>query len=177
MNRLTFERLEIGPGEHVLEVGFGGSDLIEWMLAATDADVTGVDLSEAMVKRAQRRFSNQAKQGRLRLFTAAVENLPLQDASVDRACSVNSIYFWPDPAPAMEEFARVLRPRGRLVLCFQTPEAVRAWPGHVHGFRSYGADEVAALMEAAGFQSLRLTTGEAAEVGEFFCIVGERGNE
>jgi ubiquinone/menaquinone biosynthesis C-methylase UbiE len=174
MNRMAFERLEIRPGEHVLEVGFGGGDLIEWMLSATNAEVTGVDVSEAMVKRAQRRFANEMGQGRLRLFTAAVDTLPLPEASVDRACSVNSIYFWPDPALAIREFARVLRPRGRLVLCFQTPASVRAWPGHVHGFRAYGADEVAALMQIAGLANVRTDHGEARGVGEFICMTGER---
>jgi ubiquinone/menaquinone biosynthesis C-methylase UbiE len=174
MNRTAFERLEIKPGEQVLEVGFGGGDLIEWMLAATTAEVTGVDLSEAMVKRAQRRFANEVREGRLRLFTAAVDNLPLADASTDRACSINSIYFWPDPTLAIGEFARVLRPRGRLVLSFQTPASVRAWPGHVHGFRAYGADEVAALMRTGGFANVRTEQGEARGVGEFICMIGDR---
>jgi SAM-dependent methyltransferase len=74
---------------------------------------------------------------------------------------------------AIGEFARVLRPGGRLVLCFQTPEAVRAWPGHVHGFRAYGADEIEPLMAAAGFGSIRTVSGEAPEVGEFLCMSGE----
>lgn len=174
MNRMTFERLEIGPGEHVLEVGFGGGDLIEWMLAATEAEISGVDLSEAMVKHARRRFAKEVGQGRLRLFTAALEDLPLGSASVDRACSVNSIYFWPDPAAALHEFRRVLRPRGRLALCFQTPDSVRAWPGHVHGFRAYGAEEAAALMRAGGFGNIRTDHGEARGVGEFICMTGDR---
>ncbi len=176
MNRMAFERLEIGPGDHVLEVGFGGGDLIEWMLAATAAEVSGVDVSEAMVKRARRRFAKEVGQGRLRLFEAAVEDLPLATVSADRACSVNSIYFWPDPALAIAELARVVRPRGRLVLCLQTPQSVRAWRGHVHGFSAYGAEEVAALMDTAGFRSLRLAGGHAAKVGEYLCMSGERGD-
>ena len=174
MNRLVFEQLEIGGRERVLEVGFGGGDLIEWLLGATDAEVTGVELSEAMLERARRRFRRELGQGRLSLFAGSAEALPLGARSVDKACSVNSIYFWPDPAAAMAEFARVLRPQGRLVFCLQTPEAVRAWPGHVHGFRAYGAGEVAALMEAAGFRRPRITSGEAREVGEFMCLSSER---
>ncbi len=174
MNRMTFERLDIRPDDHVLEVGFGGGDLIEWMLAATRAEVTGVDLSEAMVQRARRRFADEVGQGRLRVFSAEVENMPLPDASVDRACSVNSLYFWADAPAALAEFARLLRRGGRLVLCFQTPEAVRAWPGHIHGFRAYGADEVAALMAAGGFQNVFASSGADRAVGEFVCMSGER---
>jgi ubiquinone/menaquinone biosynthesis C-methylase UbiE len=174
MNRLTFEQLEINGRERVLEVGFGGGDLIEWMLAATEAEIVGVDISEAMLERARRRFRKVTGQGRLALLAGSAEALPLANRSVDRVCSVNSLYFWPDPSAALAEFARVLRPGGRLVLCFQTPEAVQAWPGHIYGFRAYGADEVASLMQAAGFGPARIASGEAREVGQFICVSSER---
>jgi arsenite methyltransferase len=173
MNRLTFEQLDIGGGERVLEIGFGGGDLIEWILAATEAEVVGVDVSEAMLKRARRRFRRALGEGRLKLLAGSAGSLPLVDASFDKACSVNSLYFWPDPGAAIAEFARVLRPGGRLVLCLQTPESVRSWPGHVYGFRAYGADEVAALMGRAGFGRPRIASGEAPGIGEFFCISSE----
>ena len=174
MNRLTFEQLQIEGQERVLEVGFGGGDLTEWILGATEAKAFGVDASQAMLKRARARFRRELGQGRLRLEHGFADALPLGSGSVDKACSVNSLYFWPHLDTALHEFARVLRPSGRLVLCFQTPEAVRAWPGHVHGFRAYGADEVAALMEAAGFGAVRRTSGEAAGVGEFIALSSER---
>src|SRR3546814_5270861 len=39
-----------------------------------------------------------------RSHRASAEALPLPDAAVDKACSVNNIYFWGDPAAAMAEF-------------------------------------------------------------------------
>ena len=177
MNRLTFEQLGISGQERVLEVGFGGGDLIEWILAATEAKAIGVEASEAMLKRAQGRFRRELGQGRLRLEQGLADALPLPDGCIDRACSVNSLYFWPHLEAALGELARVLRPGGRLVLCFQAPESVLAWPGHVHDFRAYGADEVAALMEARGFDPIRRVAGEAPAVGEFICLSSERGNE
>ena len=103
-----------------------------------------------------------------------MEALPFRDAAADKAASVNSIYFWPDPAAAMAEFARVLRPGGRLVLCLQTPEAVRAWKGHRYGFRAYGASELAALMEAAGLGPAEVAIGEDRRLGQFMCVSSER---
>jgi ubiquinone/menaquinone biosynthesis C-methylase UbiE len=157
----------------VLEVGFGGGELIEWLLSASEAEVIGVDRSEAMLMRARRRFRAPLSHGRLQLHAGSVDALPLEGRAVDKACSVNSLYFWPDMPRAIGEFARVLRPGGRLVLCFQTPEAVRAWPGHVHGFRAYGADEIEPLLAAVGFASIRTVSGEAPEVGKFLCMSGE----
>ena len=177
MNRLTFEQLGISGHERVLEVGFGGGDLIEWILSATEAKAIGVEASEAMLKRARGRFRGELGQGRLRLEQGLADALPLPGGSIDKACSVNSLYFWEDLHHALAEFARVLRPGGRLVLCFQTPESVHAWPGSVHGFRAYGADEVAGLMESAGFGTVRRAAGEAPAVGEFICLSSERGND
>lgn len=176
MNRLTFEQLEVGPAERVLEVGFGGGDLIEWLLAVTEAEIIGVDVSEAMLSRARRRFRGELKQGRLKLAAGSADALPLGPGAVDKACSVNSIYFWHDPAAAMAEFGRVVRPGGRLALCLQTPASVRAWPGHVHGFAAYGAEEVAALMKGAGFGPARIVSGEAPEIGQFLCVSSERAD-
>lgn len=177
MNRLTFEQLGVAGQERVLEVGFGGGDLLEWILSATEAKAIGVEASEAMLQRARGRFRRELGQGTLRLEQGLADALPLPSASVDKACSVNSVYFWPDLHSALTEFARVLRPGGRLVLCLQTPESVHAWPGSVHGFRAYGAQEVAGLMEAAGFGPVRSASDEAPAVGEFICLSSERGHE
>ena len=176
MNRLAFEQLGMGRGEYVLEVGFGGGDLIEWLVSAGETRVIGVDPSQAMLKRAKRRFRDRVAQGQVELLAGSAEALPIVDRSIDKACSVNSAYFWPDPAAAMAEFARVLRPGGRLVLCLQSPQSVRAWPGHVHGFRAHDADELVCLMATAGFGPVRRTEGEAPAVGYFFCLSSEREN-
>jgi ubiquinone/menaquinone biosynthesis C-methylase UbiE len=118
----------------VLEVGFGGGGLLAMILDATEGDVAGVDLSEAMVARARRRF---AKVTRLRLHVGSVDATAAADASVDKACSVNNIYFWPDPEAAMDELARVIRPGGGWPIAFEPPEELRKWPGHRFGFRLF----------------------------------------
>ncbi len=174
MSRMALEQLDVRRGNQVLEVGFGGGELIESLLAA-GAEVTGVDVSEAMIARAKRRFRRAAAAGRARFLRGSADLLPLEPGAVDKACSVNAIYFWKDAGAVMREFARVIRPGGRLVLCFQTPEAVRNWPGHRHGFIAYDEGEVAAFMRAAGFRLLGSKAGSDRHVGAFVCMDGERG--
>jgi ubiquinone/menaquinone biosynthesis C-methylase UbiE len=169
MNRLVLAELPPEPGERFLEVGFGGGDLLRSLLKEDAALVTGVDISEAMLARARRRFGNE-----VRLRRGSAEALPLDAGSVDKAYSVNSIYFWKDLAAAAHEFARVIRPGGALALCFQTPEAVRNWPGHVHGFAAYEPEEVSGRLEQAGFRKTREVRGSDRSVGEFVCLVSER---
>lgn len=169
MNRLVLAELAVGPNHDALEIGFGGAELLAWLREATVGRVCGVDVSAAAVARARRRFG-----GSVELFEASVEALPLADSSVDRACSVNSLYFWPDPAAGMAALARVVRPGGRLAIAFEPPEELRQWPGHRHGFRLFKEVEVRSLMEAAGFGHIRRAEGRGRRPDFFLCLTGER---
>lgn len=171
MNRLTLKALDLQPRDRVLEVGFGGGDLLASILGGTGGAVFGVDLSAAMVARARRRFRGEE---RLALFQGSAEALPLPDASVDKACSVSNIYFWSDPVAVMAEFARVIRPGGTLAICFEPAEELRKWPGHRFGFRLYEKDEVEALLVAAGFGDLEVRSGRGRKPDYFLCLSARR---
>jgi len=171
MNRLALAELGVGPADDVLEIGFGGGELLGWLRAATNGLVYGADISAAAVARARRRLG-----GGVELFEASVEALPLSDAAVDRACSVNNLYFWPDPAAGMAELARVVRPGGRLAVAFEPPEELRKWPGHRHGFRLFEEEEVRALMAQAGFARIRRAEGRGRRPDRFLCLTGERAD-
>jgi ubiquinone/menaquinone biosynthesis C-methylase UbiE len=162
--------LRLQPEDRVLEVGFGGGELLGWILGATSGRVVGLDVSEDIVRRAQKRFG---KEERLRLFRGSVEAIPLPDASIDKACSVNNVYFWRDPDAAMAELARVIRPGGMLAICFEPPEELRKWPGHRFGFRLYSEEEVAELMREAGFGSIRSVEGAGRKPDRFLLLSGE----
>ena len=150
-NRLILERLGVRTGEHLAEVGFGGGALMQLALNAGAAKVTGVDPSPDMLERAQRRFRREVDEGRLRLAEGTASRLPLVAGEADAAASLHNIYFWSDPAAAIAEFARILKPGGRTVIGFEPSAYMRRWPGHRHGFRLWDAQDVAALLEEGGF--------------------------
>lgn len=174
MNRLALKQARIRPGEHVLEIGFGGGGLIAMLLDSGAATVTGVDASEAMVERARRRFRGRGD--RVLLHRASAEALPLGDSSVDAAISVNSLYFWPDIETALAEIARVTRPGGRLVLCFELPEELRKWPGHRFGFRLLEVETIRRLMEEAGFGAVEEAWGTGRKPDRFCCLSAALGD-
>ena len=171
MNRLTLEQLDLQPRDRVLEVGFGGGDLLANALAITRAEIVGIDISEAMVARAKRRFR---RFDRLSLYETSADSLPLADASIDKACSVNNIYFWADPARVMAEFARVVRPGGTLAICFEPADELRKWPGHRFGFRLFEAGEVERLMRGAGFGPVTTVEGAGRKPDRFLCLSARR---
>ena len=170
MNGLAFQLLAITPGDRVLEVGFGGGALLARIFERRPAEATGVDISEEVVARGRARFRREIAEGRARIVVGSVDGLPLGDAAADAASSLNTIYFWKEPAQAMREFARVLRPGGTLVLGFEAPETLRAWPGHRFGFRVYDAPEVVALAEAAGFGNAQVHEGLEPKFGRIICV-------
>lgn len=174
MNAQALRLLDLRAQDRVLEVGFGGGALLKAILAAAPATVVGVDISEEMVRRGRGRFGTDVALGRARILAGSAERLPLEDAAVDKACSLNSIYFWTDPVGAMREFARVLRPGGVLVLGFEAPETLRAWPGHRYGFTVYEPSDVVRLASDAGFGNGEVHEGLEPRFGRIFCVKAER---
>lgn len=166
MNAQAFRTLDPRPGERILEVGFGGGALLR-RIRSSGADALGVDLSDAVVRRAR-------SQG-FQAFQGSVDALPLPALAVDKAVSVNSLYFWPDLPAAVAELVRVIRPGGTMVLCFQTAQSVRAWPGHRFGFHAYDEIEIRSALEGAGFRVVAASAGSAPKLGEFICLGALRG--
>ncbi len=94
----------IGP--RVIELGIG-TGVIAHGLQRHDIDVVGVDLSDAMMRRAVDRVG-------LRVAVADVDRLPFADSSIDTAYFVWVLHLVHDPAATLAESARVVRPGGRV---------------------------------------------------------------
>ncbi len=73
-----------------------------------DADVVGVDISPAMLEYARREHPH------LRFERGRDSRLPAEDASLDLVTISLGLMLFPEPAPALAEIARVLRPGGEL---------------------------------------------------------------
>jgi SAM-dependent methyltransferase len=100
-------------GLRVLEIGCGlGTDGAQF--ARAGADYTGVDLTEAAVELARKRFELFELPGEFR--TADAENLDFADASFDLVYSHGVLHHTPDTERAVREVHRVLRPGGRAVV-------------------------------------------------------------
>ena len=153
----AYRRLDLQRGDNVLEIGVGNGLFIDSLLQlAPDTRYTGVDISETMLTSAAQANPALVENGRVSLKLASVDDMPLDDASIDRAVTVNCIYFWPDPAKALQEIRRVLKPAGRLIVAAVSPETAATSPHFKleHGFRIYDAEALEKKHREAGFASV-----------------------
>lgn len=111
MDALTLIREIFAPlgGKAVLDIGCGTGTLSK-ALVAEGAEVTGIDPGVEALERAR-----EAVPG-ARFEVASAEDLPFPDGSFQGAVMLNSLHHVPDPARALAEVARVLRPSCRLVV-------------------------------------------------------------
>ncbi len=100
-------------GLRVLEIGCGlGTDGAQF--AKAGADYTGVDLTEAAVELARKRFELFNLPGTF--CTADAESLDFANDSFDVVYSHGVLHHTPDTAQAVREVHRVLRPKGRAIV-------------------------------------------------------------
>jgi ubiquinone/menaquinone biosynthesis C-methylase UbiE len=116
-----FERIQFGGGREwvcsratgdVLEVAIGTGRNLPFYPAGVQ--ITGVELSPVMLAIARQRAGDLGIEVDLREGDA--EALPFADNSFDTAVCVLSLCTIPDPAQAVGEMARVLKPGGKLLL-------------------------------------------------------------
>jgi ubiquinone/menaquinone biosynthesis C-methylase UbiE len=164
-NQTALELLELQPRDHVLEVGCGhGRTLTHAARAAPEGFVAGVDVSARMVRMASRHNAALARSGRVEVRLADSCRIPYPDQRFDKVCAIHVLYFWSDPVAHLREIHRIMKPGARLVLGFRSSDDARAvadLPASVYRF--YSADDVATLLEIAGFVGGRLVMpGERA---------------
>ena len=106
-------------GDVVLDVACGTGDLTEAFAARSPAsEVVGVDFTPEMLDIARTKQGRLADKvsGRIRYEQGDAQQLHLADASVDVVSIAFGIRNVQEPERAIREFARVLRPGGRLVI-------------------------------------------------------------
>lgn len=174
INQSTLASLALEPGDRVLEIGFGGGELIAHIEPfVPQGSVVGVDFSPDMVAACEKRFAPLIPAGRVELRCARAEELPYADGRFTKACTVNTVYFWPDPSVPLKELRRVLDDGGRLVVGFSIPAAIRRLPFTRHGFTLYEPDQMRDLLEDAGFSDVRMVPGSGRR-GDFMCAIATK---
>jgi arsenite methyltransferase len=156
------EATEAGPGDTVADIGFGGGVGLKLLLdrVGPDGQVHGIELSDTMLRVAERRYRAARTRGLLTLQRGTLGGLPLPDRSLDGLVTVNTLYFVDDLDAAFAELARVLRPPvrggpGRAVVGVGDPTAMASMPFTRHGFRLRPVEDLVRGLQDAGLTVVR----------------------
>jgi SAM-dependent methyltransferase len=153
-NRLAIDALQLGPGESVLELGFGPGWSLRTIAARTRGGrVYGVDQSARMLAQAKRMNEVAVSSGRMVLVQGSFSPLPWIDETFDKILLVNVAYFLDSDDQDISEVFRVLRSGGRLVVYVTSRETMRKWPfAGPDTHRTFDSRDLTTLLENAGFR-------------------------
>ncbi|MEV8612140.1 methyltransferase domain-containing protein [Amycolatopsis sp. NPDC051373] len=154
--RLATELLALGPGRVVLDVACGTGRFTRAFGAAVGKEglAIGLDGAPSMLTRA---VTETDEDGVAYLRADAVEP-PFAPSTVDAICCFAALHMFAEPEHALDSFARILRPGGRVVLLtsarrdWQPARVVDTAGGILSGQRMFDRGEIAAALRARGFR-------------------------
>jgi SAM-dependent methyltransferase len=175
VRRWLIDALGPGPGETVLELaaGVGDTGFEAARMIGEDGRLISSDFSPAMVDAARRRGAELGL-GNVDYRVLDAERIALDADSVDGVLCRYGYMLMDDPAAALSETRRVLRPRGRLALAVWGPPernpffaiagTVLVRQGHLPPpdpsepgiFFLAGEERLSALLAQAGFRGVRI---------------------
>jgi ubiquinone/menaquinone biosynthesis C-methylase UbiE len=120
--------LDVGRGDTFIDLGCGEGGPALWVSRETGARVVGIDLVAVRIARARERAQELGLADDARFEVGDILATGLPDASVDAAMSVDVLWAVPDPAAAIGEVARILKPGARFV--FTNWDRDRSPPGY-----------------------------------------------
>jgi ArsR family transcriptional regulator len=143
----------IDPALVVGDLGCGTGQLTE-TIAPCVRRVVAVDGSDDMLEAARRRVGDMTN---VELRKGDLETLPLADAELDAAMLSLVLHYQPDPAKALVEVARVVRPGGRVLIVDMFPHERSEYQQRMgHVWLGFSERQIARFLAGAGFGDVRL---------------------
>jgi phosphatidylethanolamine/phosphatidyl-N-methylethanolamine N-methyltransferase len=112
--KAVINRMHCQPGERILEVGVGTG--LSLPLYPSGVQVTGIDISEAMLARARARATRDQLEQVAALLRMDAEHMDFRDDSFDKVVAMYVVSVVPSPAQLVAEMRRVCRPGGELYI-------------------------------------------------------------
>jgi ubiquinone/menaquinone biosynthesis C-methylase UbiE len=168
-NHWTVSLLNIDATSNVLEIGFGtGLAIAEAAKIAVQGQIYGVDRSATMLESAQKQNQQAIESGLVNLQLGDVISLPFADNYFDIVYSINCIYFWEPPAPALSEIYRVLKPGGSIAITARDRNDQEV-------YTRLNSRAVRELFQSAGFVNLKSIDGLNPK-HPIYCALGTKSN-
>lgn len=156
--RLATKLLDLQPGSTVLDVACGTGRFTRAFGSAVGPGglAIGLDGARGMLAKAVA----EGGPGSVAYLRADAVRPPLETSTVDGVCCFAALHMFAEPEVALDSFARVLRPGGRIVLLtsarrgWQPARVAETVGGLVSGQKMFDRGEIAASLRARGFTGI-----------------------
>jgi len=170
--RQKLELLDIRVGDTVLDLACGPGNTTRGLLLPGGSDggaglVVGVDSAATMLAQAVIETPADVPVGYVRADAA---DLPFVDAAFDAVSCYGALYLMEDPAAALDEMLRVLKPGGRIAVlttCARGPGSLRlagVAMSRRTALRVFDRDEVTGAFQRAGLVEIVQVISAASQV-------------
>ena len=175
LNTFVNELLSVQTDDRIIEIGSGTGKLIHRMAQKMDRGlIEGVDFSNAMVSIARKRNKESIAKGKVKIVEGNFDEIVYEKDSFTKACSVNTLYFWPSPANTAKKIAEILKPGGSLILAFEDIEQLKQRKLNQDVFNLYSKEEVQDLLINAGFSlDVNIVSRKRGNL-LFHCVVAKK---
>jgi ubiquinone/menaquinone biosynthesis C-methylase UbiE len=145
----------VTPGDVLVDLACGAGGPGLWAAQVSGATLIGVDPTDSGLSAARRRAEAVGMSDQATFQRGTFEATNLGDASVDALMTIEAFQYAPDKRAALMEFARALKPGGRIAMvCFEVD------PTKVTGVPVLGVDPVADYAPLLEEASLIISTYE-----------------
>ena len=153
-----------GPLGELIDLGTGAGRMLT-LLAGRAASALGLDLSQQMLNIARLRVA-EAGLEQVELRHGDVFSTGLAGGSADLVVMHQVLHYLSDPAAAVAEAARLVSPKGRLLVIDFAPHTLEYLrEAHQHRRLGFPDEEMARWVQAAGLRKPRVTTLPASSEG------------
>jgi microcystin synthetase protein McyJ len=112
---LLAEAANMGPGQKVLDCGFGFAEQdLHWIATRNPDHITGINITPLHVEYAQKRLDRRGLCDRMTVKLGTATDLPFPDASFDCVVALESAFHFDTREQFFAEAFRVLKPGGWL---------------------------------------------------------------
>ena len=164
-----FDIANLKEGEQVLDLGSGsGMDVfVAALQVGNNGHVSGVDMTDEQLEKSER-LRKENNVANVSFHKSYIEKLPFADSSFDAVISNGVFNLSPDKEKVFAEVARVLKPKGRMVIADivsekQLPENVvcnsTLWAACIGGASQQ--DDYSNAIKQAGMEVLYVKTNDA----------------
>jgi cyclopropane fatty-acyl-phospholipid synthase-like methyltransferase len=148
--------LNIQPNNKILEIGYGPGIGINLLLQRFDSiNITGIDFSELMFKKATKRNQQYIDKNKVDLLFGDFLEIAINQKEYDRIFCINVVYFWNNLQNPFEKICSLLKDGGEFHFYMARGEDLRKMKFTKDSiFNKYSLEQVKEVLQLVGFKKV-----------------------